>query len=211
MTRKEKLLDISMLLGTAVAVLVAMFAGFAKETDKLYESTFRLHILANSDSPEDQRMKYELRDYILTDLGAVFSSCPTKEATVALAERNIPYIEQRSNEFLMTHGYDCTVKCSVENTEFPTRVYGEMTLPAGNYDALRVVIGDGAGKNWWCVLFPSVCIKAASVQTGPILTRALYEQRKAADRMTADSLRAERGGVEYRFALYDFIKSLFGI
>ena len=111
----------------------------------------------------------------------------------------------------MTHGYGLTVKCSVENTEFPTRVYGDMTLPAGNYDALRVVIGDGEGKNWWCVLFPSVCIKAAAVPVSAFPARTLYEQRKAADRLTADSLKAERGEVEYRFALYDLIKSIFGV
>ena len=211
MTQKEKYLDIAMLLGTAAAVLISMFAGFAKETDRLYDSTFRLHILANSDSPEDQALKYELRDYILTDLGSIFTAAETKEDAMALAERNLPYIEFLSDEFLRSKGSEYTVKCSVENTEFPTRVYGDVTLPAGNYDALRVVIGEGEGKNWWCVLFPDVCIKAASVPASKVPTRSFYEARKAADRMTADSIKAERGEVEYRFALYDLIRQIFGI
>lgn len=210
MTKKEKLIDISMLLGTAIAVFLALFAGFAKECDELRESTFRLHILANSDSAEDQRIKYALRDYILDDLGEVFASCKTKDAAKELAERNSAYIEQRADEFLERMGCTYTVKCSVENTEFPTRVYADTTLPAGNYDALRIVIGEGGGKNWWCVLYPDICIRAASVRKSSALPRrTLYEERKAADSRTADSLKAERGEVEFRFAVYDLLKALF--
>ncbi len=211
MTKKEKMLDISMLIGTAAAVIFAMFAGFAKQCDELRENTFRLHILANSDSAEDQQIKYALRDYILSDLGAVFTSCTSKEETMQLAERNLSYIEQRANEFLAEKGMGQTVKCYVENTGFPTRVYEDQTLPAGNYDALCVVIGDGEGKNWWCVLYPNVCLRAASVQKSVLPQRTLYETNKRTARMTADSLKAERGQIEYRFALYDLIKKLFGI
>lgn len=211
MTTKEKLIDISMLLGTAIAIIAAIFAGFAKECDGLRESTFRLHILANSDSAEDQRIKYALRDYITGDLGDVFASCGSKEAAKALAERNSGYIEQKADEFLESMGYPYKVRCSVENCEFPTKVYADCTLPAGNYDALRIEIGEGGGKNWWCVLYPDICLKAASVKKSVLPQRTLYEQRKAADRSTADGLKAERGEVEFRFALYDLLKSLFGI
>ena len=209
MTTKEKTLDIAMLLGTAAAVLISMFAGFAKECDTLYESTFRLHILANSDSESDQRVKYALRDYILTDLGDIFTSCDTKSETVALAERNLGYIEQRANEYLQSIGSEYTAVCSIENTKFPTRVYGDYTLPAGNYDALRIVIGSGEGQNWWCVLYPSVCLRAAGAEKTVLPRRSFYENKKAADRATADSLKAQRGEIEFRFAIYDLIKSIF--
>ena len=211
MTSKEKRLDIAMLLGTAFAILTALFAGFAKDCDELRESTFRLHILANSDSEHDQRVKYALRDYILTDMGGMFASCGSKSETKALAERNLGYIEQRAGEYLRSIGCTEPVRCSVETCDFPTRVYADFTLPAGSYDALRIEIGEGAGKNWWCVLYPSVCVNAVSAPKSPLPRRGLYEQRKAADRSTADSLKAERGEIEFRFALYDLIKSLFGI
>ena len=200
-----------MLLVTAAAIIISLFAGFAKDCDALYESTFRLHILANSDSEHDQRIKYALRDYILADVGAVFAGCTDKGDAKALAERNLGYIEQKSGEFLRSIGCTEPVRCSVETCEFPTRVYADFTLPAGNYDALRIEIGEGAGKNWWCVLYPSVCVNAASVPSSPLPRRELYEPRKAADRATADSLKAQRGEVEFRFALYDLIKSLFGL
>ena len=211
MTSKEKRLDIAMLLGTAFAIITALFAGFAKDCDELRESTFRLHILANSDSEHDQRVKYALRDYILTDMGDMFASCASKNETKALAERNLGYIEQRANEYLRSIGCEQEAHCSVENCDFPMRVYADLTLPAGSYDALRIEIGEGAGKNWWCVLYPSVCVNAVSVPKSSLPRREFYEQRKAADRATADSLKAERGEVEFRFALYDLIKSLFGL
>ncbi len=210
MTKKEKILDISMLLGTAIAIIAAMFARFAGECDALRDTTFRLHIIANSDSLRDQQIKYALRDYLISDLGGIFASCDSKDETKALAERNLAYIEQRANEFLAEKGVEHTVKCSVENTGFPTRVYEDFTLPAGNYDALRVVIGEGGGKNWWCVLYPDVCLRAAGVQKSVLPQRTLYERNKRASRMTADSLKAERGQIEYRFALYDLIRALFG-
>ncbi|MBO6232347.1 MAG: stage II sporulation protein R [Ruminiclostridium sp.] len=210
MTAREKRLDIAMLLGTAAAIITAMFAGFARECDELRESTFRLHILANSDSESDQRIKYALRDYILDDLGDVFGSCGSAEQSRELAERNLGYITARANEFLADIGSAQTARCSVETCDFPTRVYGETTLPAGEYSALRIEIGAGAGKNWWCVLYPKVCVGAASLPRSPLPRRELYERRKAADRATADSLKAQRGEIEFRFALYDALKALLG-
>lgn len=211
MTSKEKLIDISMLLGTAAAVLISAFAGFVKECDAVHDSTFRLHILANSDSVQDQRIKYALRDHIIDDLGTIFTSCSTKDETKALAQRNLPYIELRANEFLEEQGCGYTAVCEVCEDEFPTRVYADRTLPSGTYDTLKIVLGAGEGKNWWCVLYPSVCIGAASSSKSPLPSRELYENRKAAGRMTADSLKDKHGGIEYRFAIYDLLKTLFGL
>ncbi len=206
MTSKEKILDISMLLGTAIAIIAALFANFAKQCDELYESTFRLHILANSDSIEDQRIKYALRDYILSDLGTIFEACETSEETKALAERNLPYIEECANEYLHSIGCSYKARCTVGKTHFPTRVYKDVTLPAGDYNALRIVLGSGSGKNWWCVLYPSVCLEAAAVPDPTLPRRGHYERFEASNRATAESLSSK---IEFRFALYDFIKQLF--
>ena len=210
MTAREKRLDIAMLLGTAAAILISMFAGFAKECDELRDNTFRLHILANSDSEADQKIKYALRDYILTELGAVFAGGRSKDEAAAIAGRDLPYIEARANEFLQSIDCPYTARCSVGRAEFPTRVYGDVTLPAGEYDALRIVLGAGEGKNWWCILYPSVCLAAAKIPESRLPRRELYEKRKAADRATADSLKAERGEIEFRFALYDLLNALLG-
>ena len=212
MTNKEKTIDIALLLGTAFAVLTALFADFTRECAKLRESTFRLHIIANSDTETDQKIKYALRDYLLTDLGGIFADCESSEEAEAAAVRNSGYITARTNEFLVSKGCGYTAQVSVGRSDFPTRVYADMTLPSGSYEALNVVLGEGGGKNWWCVLYPSVCIGAASAgRPSALPQRTLYERSKQSNRMTADSLKAERGGIEYRFALYDLLRALFGI
>ena len=212
MTSREKRLDIAMLLGTAAAVAVSAFAGFSEKCDRLYDNTFRLHILADSDSEKDQRIKYELRDNLIAEFGGIFASCGSKAEAVKLVERNLMYINRCSEEFLRGSGCDYSVSCSIENTAFPTRAYGDTTLPAGNYDALEIIIGSGKGSNWWCVLYPSVCLDAVSTENHRVFPeRELYFRQKKLNRATADSLRAQRGEIEYRFALYDILRSLFGL
>ncbi len=210
MTNRERYIDIALLLGTAFAILASLFADFAGECDALHESTFRLHIVANSDSEEDQKIKYALRDLLLNDLGGIFAECDSSSAAKAAAERENAYITRVTNEFLASHGCGYTAEVTAGEADFPTRVYGDYTLPSGSYEALRITLGEGKGKNWWCVLYPSVCIGAASTEKSVLPRRTLYEHNKQADRMTADSLKTERGGVEYRFALYDLLRTLFG-
>ena len=213
MKTREKLIDISMLLGTAAAIIVAVFAGFAKDADALKTGTFRLHILANSDSAADQQIKLALRDHLLTELEPLFSGASDKNSAKALAEQNIEFIEDCANEFLAARGVGYSAECSVENDIFPLRVYDDVTLPAGNYDALKIVLGSGEGHNWWCVLYPTVCLRAASAPksdgTSVFPQRTLYERQKLSNRRTADSLKAERGEIELRFALYDLLSYLF--
>ncbi len=210
MTNKEKLTDIALLLGTAFAIIAALFADFARECSGLYDSTFRLHIIANSDSPEDQRIKYAVRDYILTDLSGIFAGCATAADAEAAAADNAAYIAARVGGYLADRECDYAASVSVGEASFPTRAYADLTLPSGEYRALRVVLGEGKGRNWWCVLYPSMCIGAAGTEKSVLPRRELYERRKRLDRLTADSLRTERGGIEFRFALYDLIRNLFG-
>lgn len=205
-----KILDISMLLGAAAAIIFSAGADFTKECEKMQDTAFRLHILANSDSETDQNIKYALRDYILDDLGYIFSSADTKDGTVELAKRNLDFIEVRANEFLAENGCGYTAECYVEKTDFPTRKYGDYTLPAGKYDALRIILGNGEGRNWWCVLYPSVCLPAASEEKPLIRPRPLYSAQKRSYRLTAESLAIERGeGVEMKFWIYEFFKNIF--
>lgn len=205
---RERILDISLLLGAAVAIFLALAAGFTAECEEIQGKAFRLHILANSDSPEDQEIKYALRDYIIGDLGYIFRSCQTKEETVKLARRDLTLINQRANEFLKKSGCNYTATCSVEVCEFPTRCYGDYTLPAGDYDALKIVLGNGEGRNWWCVLFPSVCLPAAA-EKNALPSREAYNDIKQRAKLTSDSLATERGeGIEVKFAIYEWIRSV---
>lgn len=207
---KEKRLYIAMLLGAAITILFAVFTDFSAQCAELCGTAFRFHILANSDSAADQQIKTGLRDRILSEFGEVFGGCRDKSAAVRAAERSMPLIEQCANEYLEANGCGYRAVCSIENSHFPIRMYGSYTLPSGNYDALKITLGSGEGHNWWCVLFPSVCLDAAAVKTDAFPKRTFYEKKKLSNQMTADSLAAEHGKIEFRFALYDWLCGIFG-
>lgn len=206
----EKTFDIALLMGAFISVIIAVISGFVNNCEEMQDKAFRLHILANSDSAADQQLKYEVRDYILSDLDYIFLSCDTKDETVRLAERNLNLISGQINDYLKKNGCDYRAVCSVEKCSFGTRKYGDYTLPAGDYDALKITLGKGEGHNWWCVLFPSLCIGAVS-ESSPLPQRTLYETEKHKAQLTADSLAAEYGNVEYRFMVYEWFREIFGL
>lgn len=125
------------------------------------DNTLRLHILANSDSEQDQSLKLSLRDYLLQTSGDWFTSCQSKEDAKLVLTQRQEQLTDLANSFLQSCGSAYTATVAVSNDYFPTKVYGQYAMPAGNYDALRIVIGSGQGKNWWCVLFPQMCVTAA--------------------------------------------------
>lgn len=147
-------------------VLFMMFAlvGFGGACDDIEERVFRLHILANSDSEADQSLKLKVRDGLLEYSEEIFNGCTSKGEAIASAKENIDAIQTEAERIVKECGYDYDVKVEVTNASFDTRVYENFTLPAGNYDALRVIIGKGEGHNWWCVMYPQLCISASSAE-----------------------------------------------
>lgn len=206
MKKHIKTLDIAMLLGAAAAIIIAVFADFTAQCEKIEDSVFRLHILANSDSAFDQRIKYELRDYIIEDLGYIFSKAQNKNTAKAFAGRSIGLITERANSFLREKGCDYEAYCVVGKSEFGTRKYGSYTLPAGEYDCLKIMLGKGEGKNWWCVLYPDICLKAVS-ERSIFPTRTLYEKKKQSMKLTAQSKRQD---IEIKFAIFEWLRNIFG-
>ena len=155
--RRDALLAAGMLL----AMLLAPLAGFGVQCAQVRGEVLRLHILANSDSPADQALKLEVRDAVLEETGDLFSSAATLEEARALAEENLPAIEETAREVLAENGCSDPVHGEITQMYFSTRTYGEETLPAGEYTALRLTIGEAKGQNWWCVMFPPLCLPAA--------------------------------------------------
>lgn len=122
------------------------------------DNLLRLHILANSSSPQDQYLKRQVRDLILKETNKFFDDIPTLERAVEVTDTKLPTLQQKVREYLKTQGKDYNVKMEIGDFHFPTRTYGDITLPAGEYQALQVVLGEGDGNNWWCVLFPPLCL-----------------------------------------------------
>ena len=141
----------------------ALFS-FGEECSFIRENTLRLHILANSDSPADQALKLKIRDAVLSCSGELFSGCDTRQKMISAAQEQLPKIQQVAEQTALHNGYELPVTVSVTDMFFETRRYDHVILPAGTYTAVRIELGAAAGKYWWCVLYPPLCVSAA--QTG---------------------------------------------
>ena len=149
----------------ALSILLAtlIFAVMPTEAEgAVYEDTVRLHILANSDSEEDQALKLLIRDEILCEFSDELSKCDSADgARTSLATR-IPEIEEFVCQRLRELGYDYACRVTLTEEWYDTRVYEDFTLPKGKYTSLRVIIGEGDGQNWWCVMYPPLCLDIAT-------------------------------------------------
>ncbi len=117
----------------------------------------RIHVVANSDGERDQEIKYAVRDAVIARFGEALSCASFEEACAAI-EQNLAAIEQEAARAAQAAGFTGAVEATFGRFGFPTRVYGGETVPAGEYTALRIVLGEGAGRNWWCVLYPAFCL-----------------------------------------------------
>lgn len=182
------------------ACISAAFWGWGVIADRetLNEELLRLHVVAASDSEEDQAVKLRVRDAVIESLSGDLAKISDIEQARAYIEDNLPKIQQTANEALKALGYDETTVATLKEEVFDTRYYDTFTLPAGVYDALRITIGEGEGKNWWCVVFPTLCVPATSEGFEDVAAGAGFS-----DSLTA-ALEGENG-YEIRFYLLDLL------
>ena len=160
MDRKLKTWEVALMLGVLTAVVTAGWLG--REQRELAGSVIRFHVVANSDSAEDQKLKLAVRDRVLARVEELYPQDATLAQAQAALEGNLNLLAAAGREVVEEQGYDYPVAASLEERWFPTREYEGFALPAGNYTALRLTIGEGKGQNWWCVAFPPLCLGAAS-------------------------------------------------
>ncbi len=158
---KRKTFTLSIVTALVFSILLSV-SGFDARCNEIENEVLRLHIIANSDSEEDQSLKLKVRDEILKLEAELCKTAKDKQEAMHIAGEHIEEIEARATDVVKENGYTYAVKVGLTNCYFPTRVYENFTLPAGNYDALRISLGSGEGKNWWCVLFPEICLGAAT-------------------------------------------------
>ena len=171
------------------------------DREQLNEGLIRLHVVANSDSGEDQRIKLQVRDAVVESLRGAMADVADVEQAKAYLQENLPKIQKVANETLGSLGCTETAVVSLCREAFDTRYYDTFSLPAGVYEALRITIGEGAGKNWWCVVFPTFCI--------PTTTEGFHDV--AAGAGFPDSLNSAltgEEGYEVRFFLLDALGAL---
>lgn len=182
----------------AGAVVLTGGARLLRDSQALEEGILRLHVVANSDSQEDQAVKLSVRDAVTELLEEGLDASTLEEAKVWIQD-NLPKIEAVANRVLAEAGTGMQAVVSLAKEEFPTRIYDTFQLPAGLYEALRITIGEGEGQNWWCVVFPTLCVPASSEGVREAAEVSGMSQE------LSNTLTKENTGYEIRFRLLDWL------
>lgn len=174
----------------------------AVSTD-ISDSVFRLHVIANSNSDEDQALKYKVRDNLLNYMNNICKDCSSKEEAIRIVSEHQEEFKQVALETIKNEGYSYDVRIEIGNFEFPTKQYGDISLPAGFYDALKVEIGKAEGRNWWCVMFPSLCF--VDISSGIVPEESKEDlQNVLSDEEYAIISDNSNSGIKFKFKLLEF-------
>jgi len=193
-----KKLEISLLLAFVFTLFAGSIGAFAADCETIREETLRLHILAHSDNEEDQALKLLVRDRILDTFGKEFERPNSLTGAKESAKKRLEEIKTVASDEVKRNGFDYKVNAELVNMYFTTRQYEDFTLPAGMYDAVRITIGEAEGKNWWCVLYPPLCLPAAQPES--VLTE-VYDKEEC-------SLVTSDPKYEVRFAIVEWFESI---
>jgi stage II sporulation protein R len=209
---EKRILLISIITGllAAICITAASTYSYAKEQQAgIAGNVMRFHVLANSDSDDDQNLKLLVRDNILDKFQPGLASSESLNDTREYLSANINEITACAEAVIKEQGYDYPVRAAVETSFFPTIEYGSVTFPTGEYEALRVVIGEGQGRNWWCVMFPPLCFVDL---TQPIPNREMQQLSEAIpeEGFRLLTYQEQDDSVKVRFKIVEWWLSLFG-
>ncbi len=167
-----------LVLFSALTVLIALIGGVLPihGEEEVYDRTLRLHVLANSDSDEDQALKLQVRDRVLDEIEKIVLPCESKTEAISAIQEAIPFLTEVASDCVRQQGYAYEVRLETGIERYPTRRYEAMALPAGSYWSLRVLIGEADGQNWWCVLYPPLCLNTARAEEQLVEAGFTFEQ-----------------------------------
>ena len=177
--------------------------------NKIYTDIIRLHVIANSDSDTDQALKLSVRDELLTQVEELLAPCKDTESAHALLSSELENLEKSARDVICSLGFEYDVSTSLDCEFYPTKEYKELKLPGGEYNSLKVVIGEGKGQNWWCVLFPPVCTGSASVKEELSETGFTSSQIKLITETDSENYEVKFKCLEYLSEIKQKIKKLF--
>lgn len=189
-----------------IYISICAFSYAQNVSTDIANSVFRLHVIANSDSEEDQNLKYIVRDSLLNYMNSICKDCSSKQEAISIVENNKDIFEQIAIDTIKEHGYSYSVNINVGNFEFPTKNYGDISLPAGYYDALRVEIGEAKGQNWWCVMFPPLCFVDISSGVVPDDSKELIENNLSQEEFALVSNQSDNE-IQFKFKLLEFFNN----
>ena len=184
-----------------VTALIFTFIPFEVQCREISTKVFRVHILANSDSVQDQSLKLKVRDAVIKKSEELLVLAHSKSEAQEIVSNNLDVFEKTAQDVICKAGFDYPVSARVCNLYFNTRYYDDITMPAGYYDALQISIGEAKGKNWWCVMYPSLCLFAES------------DNDKLEDKLTTQQygIVSSNGRFRFRFRVVEVINNIFDL
>lgn len=190
--------------------ILAVYCRKAQMQKDISEAVIRFHVIANSDSDEDQAVKHKVRDEILADVQSAMAGAETKKDAEKILCSQLDVLTETANRVLLAEGMDYQAQVVLERTEFPVKTYGDLTFPAGDYEAVRVLLGNGKGHNWWCVMFPTLCLLDGTCEKVPEESKEKL-QASLTEGEYNSLLTAEYNGIkyEYRFRLKEWFLETF--
>ncbi|MCR5147326.1 MAG: stage II sporulation protein R [Clostridia bacterium] len=188
-------------------IIIAAYSYVSAVSNNISNSVFRLHVIANSDSEEDQNLKYLVRDDLINYMNTLTKNITSKEEAIKIAKNHEQDFYNIARNTIKQNGYDYDVSVEINNSYFPTKYYGDITLPAGYYDALKVKIGSASGQNWWCVMFPPLCFVDMSTGIVPEESKQTIKQNLPDEEYALISENSE-DNVSFKFKLIELFSFL---
>ena len=174
-------------------------------TTDIADSVFRLHVIANSNYDEDQNLKYIVRDKVIEYMSSISQNASSKEEVIKIAKANLDKIQAIASQTIRENGYTYSVNVEVGNFSFPSKIYGDITLPPGYYDALRIKIGKAEGQNWWCVMFPPLCF--VDVTSGVVPDESKEIMKENLSKEEFDLISKNSNEVKVKFKIVEVLQN----
>lgn len=197
----KRFILIFILLVTYIIISAISYANVVSEN--ISNSVFRLHVIANSDSSEDQNLKLIVRDELLKYMNSLTENITSKEAAIEIAKQHEEDFYKIAKQTIINNGYNYDVKIEIGNFFFPTKHYGDISLPSGYYDSLKVEIGSASGQNWWCVMFPPLCFVDMSTGIVPDESKETIQENLPEEEYAIIS-KSNNSNINFKFKLVEF-------
>lgn len=197
-----------LLLLLCLYIFICAFSYVDAVSHELSQNIFRLHVIANSDNSVDQNLKYIVRDKVLAYMNDISKDCSSKAEIISVINDNIDNFECIARQTILENGFSYDVSVSVGNFEFPTKSYGDITLPKGFYDALRIEIGDAIGQNWWCVMFPPLCFVDVSTGVVPEASKDVMQDNLSQESFSIISENNTDTEVSFKFKIIEWLQDV---
>lgn len=189
-------------------IILSAYSYASAINEDLSNNVFRLHVIANTDSKEDQDLKYKVRDKLIKYMKSLTTNISSKEEVIEIANNHISDFESIAKEVITENGFDYDVKVEIGNFSFPTKQYGDISFPAGFYDALKVEIGNAKGQNWWCVMFPPLCFVDVTSGIVPEESKENLQDNLGEEEYDIISNTEDSEIVNFKFKIVEFFENL---